>query len=60
MLDPVLAPWDSAVLQPLIEEAGGVLTDWDGARGTDADSAVATNARLAGAARACLAGDAND
>ena len=58
MVDPVLSPWDCAVLKPLIEEAGGVFTDWDGVRGVTGNSAVATNAALAVAARACLAGDA--
>ena len=60
MVDPVLSPWDCAVLQPLIEEAGGVFTDWDGVRGPNGNSAIATNAALAEAARACLAGDAKD
>ena len=54
MVDPVLSPWDCAVLQPLIEEAGGVFTDWDGAPGPDGCSAIATNALLANAARAAL------
>lgn len=54
MVDPVLSPWDCAVLQPLIEEAGGVFTDWDGVPGPDGRSAIATNALLANAARAAL------
>ena len=51
MLDPVVAPWDTAPLAPIIEEAGGVLTDWDGASGHRGSSAVATNAALAGQVR---------
>ena len=54
MVDPVLSPWDCAVLQPLIEEAGGVFTDWDGVPGPNGNSAIATNASLANAARAAL------
>ena len=54
MVDPVLSAWDCAVLQPIIEEAGGVFTDWRGARTASGDSAVATNAGVAAAARACL------
>jgi histidinol-phosphatase len=47
MLDPVVAIWDTAPLAPIIEEAGGVLTDWNGIRGQRGGSAVATNAALA-------------
>jgi histidinol-phosphatase len=47
MLDPVVAIWDTAPLAPIIEEAGGVLTDWSGASGPPGGSAVATNAALA-------------
>jgi histidinol-phosphatase len=47
MLDPVVAIWDTAPLAPIIEEAGGVLTDWNGAPGPRGGSAIATNAALA-------------
>jgi histidinol-phosphatase len=47
MLDPIVAHWDTAPLAPIIEEAGGVLTDWSGANGPRGGSAVATNAALA-------------
>lgn len=48
MTDPVLSPWDAAVLLPVITEAGGVYTDWRG-RVTVFERAgvVATNALLA-------------
>jgi fructose-1,6-bisphosphatase/inositol monophosphatase family enzyme len=55
MVDPVLSPWDCAVLQPIIEEAGGVFTDWRGVRTASGDGAVATNTGVAAAARASLA-----
>ena len=47
MTDPVLSPWDAAVLLPVITEAGGVYTDWRG-RVTVFERAgvVATNAIL--------------
>ncbi|MCA9672092.1 MAG: histidinol-phosphatase [Myxococcales bacterium] len=54
MLDPILAPWDIAALAPVIEEAGGVFTDWTGQATTGGDSAVSTNAALAEAIRALL------
>lgn len=57
MLDPVLSLWDAAALSPIIEEAGGVFTDWDGASGYRASSGVATNAALATEVRKVLRGD---
>jgi histidinol phosphatase-like enzyme (inositol monophosphatase family) len=47
MIDPVLAHWDAAALKPVIEEAGGVFTDWGGAATQLSDSGIATNRRLA-------------
>jgi fructose-1,6-bisphosphatase/inositol monophosphatase family enzyme len=47
MLDPVMALWDAAALKPIIEEAGGVFTDWDGATTHRGGSVVSTNAALA-------------
>lgn len=55
MLDAVMSPWDAAALAPIIEEAGGVLTDWRGASAWDRGSIVATNAALANEVRALLA-----
>jgi histidinol-phosphatase len=55
MLDPVLSIWDAAALGPIIDEAGGVFTDWDGTAGHFVDSAVATNGALATAVRELLA-----
>ena len=54
MFDPVLSPWDAAALMPIIEEAGGVFTDWEGRRTAFGGSAVATNAALAQPLRALL------
>ena len=57
MLDPVMSIWDAAALAPIIDEAGGVFTDWDGAPGHRGGSAIATNAALARDVRRVLAGD---
>lgn len=54
MLDPLMHAWDSACLQPIIEEAGGVFTDWDGRATALGGSAVATNAAVAREVRAAL------
>jgi histidinol phosphatase-like enzyme (inositol monophosphatase family) len=56
MLDPQLSLWDAAALAPIIEEAGGVFTDWDGAAGYHVNSAIATNAALAVPIRRVLSG----
>ena len=53
MVDDRLSPWDVAPLVPIIEEAGGTLTDWQGKRGMGID-AVATNALLADELRELL------
>jgi histidinol phosphatase-like enzyme (inositol monophosphatase family) len=55
MCDGTLSVWDAAALQPIIEEAGGVFTDWLGVPTAFGGSAVATNRLLADQARALLA-----
>jgi histidinol-phosphatase len=58
MMDAVMAPWDTAALYPVITEAGGVLTDWEGVPTAFGGSSVATNLALAAQVRALLrAGD---
>ncbi|HEV2707942.1 MAG TPA: inositol monophosphatase family protein [Pyrinomonadaceae bacterium] len=46
MLDPVMNLWDCAALLPVIEEAGGRFTDWQGRRTIRGGNAVATNGAL--------------
>jgi histidinol-phosphatase len=47
MLDPVLSVWDAAAVRPVVEEAGGRFSDWDGVPSHESGHAVGTNARLA-------------
>lgn len=54
MVDGTMSSWDAAAVQPIIEEAGGVFTDWSGARTAFGGSAIATNAILADEVRALL------
>lgn len=54
MADGILNPWDAAPFLPIIEEAGGVLTDWRGIRTALGGDAIATNQALAAEARAVL------
>ncbi len=54
MIDPVLSVWDTAALLPIITEAGGVFTDWNGAPTCFGGEAIATNAALADTVRQVL------
>ena len=54
MADDVMNPWDAAAVQPIIEEAGGVFTDWRGRPTAFGGSAIATNAALAAEIRAAV------
>jgi histidinol phosphatase-like enzyme (inositol monophosphatase family) len=43
MVDPMLSVWDAAAVQPIVEEAGGTFTDWQGNPTIHAGEAIATN-----------------
>jgi myo-inositol-1(or 4)-monophosphatase len=42
MGDPIMNPWDIAALIPIVQGAGGVITDWQGNDAEDANSILAT------------------
>ncbi len=46
MLDPVMNIWDCAALLPILREAGGTFTDWQGQPTIRGGNAISTNARL--------------
>ena len=46
MMDPALALWDAAALQPVLEEAGGSFTGWNGEPSIHAGDGFATNGHL--------------
>lgn len=48
MVDPIMALWDIAPLQVILEEAGGTLTDWAGEATIHHEESIATNGRLLG------------
>jgi histidinol-phosphatase len=54
MTDGRASPWDVACWKPIIEEAGGIMTDWKGAPTVFGDGAIATNRALGGELRAVL------
>lgn len=56
MLDPILADWDCAALQPIVEEAGGSFTDWEGQPTIFGKSGISTNGRVSDELRRLLEG----
>jgi len=56
--EPEVSRWDLAALTPIVEEAGGALTDLRGTRGPGGGSVLASNGLLHDAARAVLSGAA--
>lgn len=46
MLDPVMSIWDCAALLPILLEAGGTFTDWQGRPTIRGRDAISTNGRL--------------
>jgi histidinol-phosphatase len=57
MVDGVMAPWDSAALKPIVEEAGGVFSDWRGKRTAFGGDSIATNLALDALVRRLLVED---
>jgi len=46
MIDPIMSVWDAAAVQPILEEAGGRFTDWQGEPTIYSGEGVATNGHL--------------
>ena len=44
--DPIMNPWDCGPLLPILEEAGGTFTDWEGTATIYGKNAVSTNGHL--------------
>lgn len=43
MVDPAMSIWDAAALLPILQEAGGTFTDWQGTATIDGGEGIATN-----------------
>jgi histidinol-phosphatase len=54
MIDDAASPWDAAALYPIITEAGGIMTDWQGRRTPFGGDVIATNLALAEQVRSIL------
>lgn len=46
MLDPIMSPWDCAALLPILQEAGGTFTDWQGTPTIYGNEGMATNGHV--------------
>lgn len=46
MVDPVMSVWDAAALQPIMEEAGGTFTNWQGHPTIHAGEGIGTNGHV--------------
>ena len=60
MVDDIVSPWDVAAFVPMVAEAGGVFSDWQGTPTPFGGGAVATNSAMASAIRAALGVSAPD
>ena len=54
MADNLMSPWDAAALIPIVREAGGEFSDWDGRVTPFGNGAMATNGALAATFRSRL------
>jgi fructose-1,6-bisphosphatase/inositol monophosphatase family enzyme len=43
MLDPIMSVWDCAALLPILQEAGGAFTDWEGNITAYGGNAISSN-----------------
>ena len=46
MIDPIMNVWDCAPLLPILTEAGGTFTDWNGVATIHGGNSIATNGRI--------------
>ncbi len=46
MVDPIMNVWDAAAIQPIILEAGGTFTDWQGRETIYSGEGIATNGKV--------------
>jgi histidinol phosphatase-like enzyme (inositol monophosphatase family) len=56
MIDPKMSIWDAAALLPILEEAGGTFTDWQGTPTIDAGEGIGTNRLVRDEVLALVAG----
>lgn len=57
MIDPVMNVWDAAAIAPIVTEAGGTFTDWQGRATIYEGEGIATNGHLLEAVLALVRGN---
>ena len=57
MVDPRLNIWDATALQPIVEEAGGTFTDWNGVSDINSGEGISTNGKVLEELLGLLVGD---
>ncbi|NJM08244.1 histidinol-phosphatase [Candidatus Gracilibacteria bacterium] len=55
-LDPIMSVWDAAALQPILQEAGGTFTNWQGVPGVEHGEGLGTNGHVLDEVLAKIAG----
>ena len=58
IVDPIMNAWDAAAVEPVIREAGGRFSDWEGRERIDSGDGLATNGLLHDDVLRLLAADA--
>ena len=58
MVEYGVHPWDVAAIMPIVEEAGGRFSAWDGSKGIDRPDVLVSNGQLHDEAIRILAGQA--
>lgn len=46
MVDPIISVWDACAVKPIVEEAGGIFTDWRGQATIHSQEGVATSGKF--------------
>ncbi len=60
MIDPAMSVWDAAAMQPILEEAGGTFTDWQGRPTIHSGEGIATNGKILTEVLALIRGPRTD
>ena len=60
MVDPAMSVWDAAAMQPILEEAGGTFTDWQGQPTIHSGEGIATNGKILPEVLALIRGPRTD
>jgi len=46
MIDPIMNVWDAGAIQPILEEAGGTFTDWNGTATIHSQEGIGANGKV--------------